>query len=337
MAKTISWVPRAISVVLSISIGLGPSWRVYAADADSADDGTLVSSDSDSDGPVSTATDPIVSRGFLVRVQCSQDAKLNGDFRVLRDGKLQLPYNVSVTAAGTRLSALQKKLTSLYRPYFKGPLEVRLNVQQKRFWVDVVGLVQKPGALLLKPDTTLGEALAMAEVRTEDLPVGYVRVEQGERAFWVKLEDYFKGHPRQEINWQGGEKLAFQVDKPSDDLANARMDGPSTRNVQVVGEVKNPGDVSFQRQGDGYYYLLQRGGPTRDSDLQNVELLRKNQKTGEHKRVAIGDLGAIKSLQESDVLLVHSARPSRTERALQNTALVASILSTILLVAFVRR
>lgn len=285
----------------------------------------------------------IIGRGNLLRLTCTEDPKLNGDFRVNTAGMINLPYNVSLHAAGLKVSVFRTLLEETYKPYFHGRPEIQVYLKQKRYWVKVLGVVKNPGDYLVDERTTLGEALAMGAVRTEDLHAGFARITQNGRSRWISMEDYLKGGPDPDWKpWTGGEHIHFQLERPEDeakkrDGSGEEFLGPSARKVQVIGEVRNPGGVSFRSKGDGYYYLIQRGGPTQYSDLSNVELLRSDYETGEKKLILSGSIREIKDVKESDILLINPTRPTAFEHVLQNSALIATIISSLVLTIYVAK
>ena len=336
---------------LLCSLTLGPSWQAYAADtpaqaqsqADSSKIGTSADLDTSEDETATSNPATVLSSGFLLHLNSPDDAKLNGDFRVTVDGKIFLPYNIVAQAAGVKLGAFQSKLIQTYRPYFKTNPRVNVTVKQKRYWVRVLGLVKAPGTYLLKQNTTLDEALALAQVNTSDLQQGYARLGNGNQTHWISLEDYLKGgHAHNLAPWQGGEQILFQLERPEGestaikDMAAETVD-PSVRKVQVLGEVRNPGNVSFQKNADGYYYMIQRGGPTQFSNLEKVEVLRLDPITNERRSVTLGDISEVKEVHEADVIMVHPERPSKTERTLATLGIVATILSAVALTIVVAR
>ena len=332
--------------MIIFSMTVGPSWpRVVYAENHAKrsiageDEPVAAVSDDNDDEASSSNKNAIIAPGFKIRLVCSSDMKLNGDFRVSSDGELSLPYNMSVRAAGLKVKALENQLVKTYKPYFKGEPRITASIVQKRYSVKITGVVKAPGTYLIKDHTTLDEALAMAQVRTEDLSSGYVRLGTGTKAKWISMDDYMKGGPAHDLPaWRGGEQILFQLERPEGDSSKEAMnDDPSVRKIQVLGEVRNPGPVSFQRHADGYYYLIQRGGPTQFSDLGEVEVLRKDPKSNEHTRVSLGDLKNVKEVRESDVIIVHPDRPSSGEHALQDAGIVATILSAIVLTVFVVR
>ena len=332
--------------ILIISLGLGPTWPSAVANSESNTAANAAASTTVNDGADEATSDSngatLIAPGFKIRLICPSDSKLNGDFRVTGEGELSLPYNMSIRTTGLKLKALEAQLKRIYKPYFKGVPQIRASIVQKRYLVKVTGVVKNPGTYLLKEHSTLDEALAMAAIRTEDLATGYVRLGVGNHGRWISMDDYMKGGPARDLPpWRGGEQILFQLERPEgDSKVGASEDsakGPSDRKIQVLGEVKNPGAVSFQQHADGYYYLIERGGPTQFSNLDRVELIRRDPKTNEHKQVSLGDLGSVKEVRESDVIIIHPDRPSSFDKTLQSTGIIAAIVSSIVLTIFVVR
>lgn len=294
----------------------------------------------DTETPTATT---LIAPGFLLHLTCAEDVKLNGDFRVMSTGQIRLPYKITLKAAGMKLPAFRAVLEKTYRPYFRGKPDIQVTVKQVRYSIKILGVVKNPGDYLVDGRTTLGEALAMAAVRTEDLPIGFARFTQGERSYWVSMEDYLKGDSENDLPaWKGGERIHFQLERPESGLGNTESRGedtlgPSARKVQVLGEVRNPGGVSFRNKKDGYYYLIQRGGPTQYSNLGNVELLRSDLVTGERRTIMSGSIQDINDVRESDILIINPERPSKFEHVLQNSALIATIISSIVLTLYVAK
>jgi peptidoglycan/xylan/chitin deacetylase (PgdA/CDA1 family)/protein involved in polysaccharide export with SLBB domain len=332
-----------LMIILSLVLGPVASSRAYAAaGSDEAVESSAPTGVADDTDDTNTSTsNTVIAPGFKIRITCPTDSKINGSFRVGADGDVSLPYDVTVHAAGVKTKALAHQLEKTYKQYFKEEPKITVVVAQKRYSVKITGVVKSPGTYLLKEHTTLDEALAMAQVRTEDVGNGYIRIGSGKSSKWVSMADYMKGGPAHDLAaWRGGEQLLFQMDRPesdSKDAADEIASSPSARQIQVLGEVRNPGPVSFQHHADGYYYLIQRGGPTQFSDLSQVEVVRKDPQSNEHKSISVGDLKNVKDIRESDVIIVHPDRPNAFDHTLQNVGIVASILSAVVLTVFVVR
>ncbi|MBC7690587.1 MAG: SLBB domain-containing protein [Methylotenera sp.] len=278
--------------------------------------------------PGGTAGDLELSPGFLIQVASAQDQNLNGTFRIQPDGVADLPYKVRVDTNGMNLAQLRSEILKVYRPYFKGTPNVQVSVKQKRFWIEVRGLVQRPGTYLVKQDAPLDEIIALSGGLADDVTTGFVRIEQGKETHVVDLHEYFKlGKSRDVPLWKGADRIFFQSERPDSDTAG---NNDSTGKIHVLGEVRAPGEQTFRRKADGYYYLIRTGGPTERADLDKVEQIRTDRKTGERKIVHLGLISELREIQETDILIVHPDRPSEFNKFLQSSSLVASILTAAL-------
>lgn len=269
--------------------------------------------------------------GYLMLLSSEQDSNLNGAFRIQFDSQVNLPYSKTLNTKGLTLEQFRVEIDRIYRPYFTGNVSVKASIKQKRYYVDVRGRVAHPGIFLVKRDTPLDEIIALAGGLTENLTTGFVRIEQGvNEIHWVDMTEYFKRGESSDVPlWVGGDRIFFQKEGPSGSAAAGL--GEFSQKVQVMGEVKNPGELTYKPNADAYYYLVKAGGPTSNVDYDKVQVVRTDPKTGEHKPIQLGNLDEVKSVKDGDILLFHPSRPSSTDRTLQTTAIIAGILSTILL------
>jgi protein involved in polysaccharide export with SLBB domain len=273
--------------------------------------------------------EPDLAPGFLIQLSSSQDHKLNGSFRIQADGKVDLPYNVSISTEGMSLADFRSEIATVYRPYFRNGVNVQVAIKQRRYYVEARGMVSHPGTYLVKRDSPLDEVVTLAGGLTDDLKSGFVRIDQSGRVRWVDLDDYYKrGNSADVPLWSGGERLFFQKERPVGAAGTAGGEMPRT--VQLLGEVRNPGEFTYHRDADAYYYLGKAGGPTPASNLDRVELIRTSD-DGKRERLTLGPVSRLGSLQSGDLLIVHPERQTGFERFLQTTSLVTGILTAALL------
>lgn len=277
----------------------------------------------DNDGSVELAP------GFLMQLSSSQDSKLNGTFRIQPTGNIDLPYSIELNAKGLTLEQFREKIAEAYAGYFKGAPKVAVSVKQKRYWVEVLGLVAKPGEYLLRQDSPLDEIISQAGGITEDLNTGFARIVQGGKTSWIDLADYYKGHQTDVPLWQGGDKIFFQRERP--EFAADPLDTETARKVEMMGEVRQPGELTYHREADIYYYLIKSGGPTTSADLDRVGLIRPDRQTGQRKEVSLGSVEKITAVKGGDILMFYPTRPSTLDRTLAIGATVTAILTAIAL------
>lgn len=265
--------------------------------------------------------------GFLMHLSSAQDQSLNGTFRIQADNTISLPYSVKIDTKGMTLKQFQAEIVRLYRPYFTSSVNVKASVKQRRYYVDARGRVKNPGTYLVKKDTPLDEIISMAGGIGEDLTQGFARIEQGDKIHWVSLSDYFKRGKSDIPAWRGGDRVFFQKEGP--ESAPTTGLGDFSQKVQVLGEVRTPGELTHRGDADAYYYLVKTGGPTREADLDKVEIIRTNPQTGSRESVSLGPVDRQKVVKEGDILLFHPTRQTGGEKFLQNAAIISGILTAI--------
>jgi polysaccharide export outer membrane protein len=235
----------------------------------------------------------------------SGNANLGGTFQLLNDGSTTLPMIGSVVLEGLTLNQANRWLTGLFRRYLRQP-ELTLRVLQPRpLQVSVVGQVENPGLYLLSPGGE-GSSVEGKEKSIPGLPTVVSAIQKAggitlnANLSDVRLQRRLPGDTSQlretQLNLvallQQGDKrqnpFLFDGDTivigrapapPPDEvleLAAANL-SPETINVNVVGEVKNPGRVELRAGTPLIQGILAAGGPTAmRANRNNVELVRIN-------------------------------------------------------------
>jgi len=272
---------------------------------------------------------PLIAPGFFLTVSSLSDPKLNGDFRVNYEGVLQLPYDVDVNTTGVTLSQLKKKIVELYRPFFKTSPDIDLRVKERSYWVDVRGLVQKPGRYLVDSTTSLDQVIALAGGAEKETIPQYARIQKGKNLYIVDLNQYYaEGESNSQIlGWVGGESVFLQKEY-SDSLGDPSSSSAYRLPIQVLGEVRNPGPYSLKPGSDFIDMLTQANGFTDEADLDRIEIIRR---TKGRKRIfafSWEQFERAPSPVQGDIILVHSVRQSKTEIKISMAALIVSIILT---------
>ena len=101
--------------------------------------------------------------------------------------------------------------------------------------------------------------------------------------------------------------------------------------LQVLGEVKNPGEYRYRRNADFYYYLAKAGGPTNSAALNQIEVVRGTTGNRSSVNYDLNEARSVPVLAPSDVVIVHADKPSSTERTIAVVSGITAILNTIIL------
>ena len=274
-------------------------------------------------------SDSRVSPGNLFRMSSLEDKKLNGHFRVDFDGWLRLPYDVSFKAAGLTLEETIGKVKAGFQPFFKGEAKIQIFLEQRKLWIDVRGLVKKPGKVLVLPDTGLDEVLAMSEGILPNSNVDAVRVDRGSESASIPLGGYFLSGDTHAIpRWVGGERLFFHSSSSKNPFYDENQ---NLKSIRILGEVRKPGLVPYRKDADFLYYFTEAEGSTAMANLKKIEIVRNGIPHSESVTIDFQDKNEIPKLAPGDMIIVHADRPSALERASPVIASVASVISTILL------
>lgn len=275
-----------------------------------------------------TGNTDLIQPGHTLTMSCLEDAALNGRFRVRFDGKIELPYAKVIPASGKTLGALRGEIEALYRPFFKEKVAtITLRWSSRDVLIEVRGLVQKPGRYLVKPDTSLDEAVALAGGFSsgQTPPFASLTTSTGQTRT-LNLNNYYRsGTPITSWQWTGGESLVLIQDVGPD---VARQIAPT---IRILGEVKSPGEYTYSPHSDIYHYLAMAGGPTSLADQDRVELVRGSSHERRTVTLAMKGFSDYVNIQNGDVIIIHSNQTSTLERRVQIGASVASVISTLLI------
>ena len=270
-----------------------------------------------------------VAPGFLIRLANPDDEKLNGQFRVDFDGVLVLPYEIKIQTASLDEAELKRRIGKGYRDFFQAEPNIQVEIVERDYFVEVGGLVEKPGRYIVKENASLGELIALAgglqKSVTTDSIANYVRIDQLGTTLVVRLRDYYSGASEVIPSWQGGDVVFFQSQR-GDIESTAGFEKPY---VRILGQATTPGEYTYLGGADFDHYLIKAGGPTERADLERITLYRSSGVKTEQIEYEADDDGNLPEILPGDVLLVNSDAPTASERRTRYIAEVTSIFGTL--------
>lgn len=287
------------------------------------------------------SSDPELAPGWLLTLRCLSDSKLDGEYRIDFNGDLSLPYDIKINTNGLTLSQLHKRITEQLLAYFKNPSDIDLAVKEKRYWVDVRGLVEKPARYLVDHEASLDELIGLAGGFSKETPPQYVQIHKGHHVLVLNLNQYYSQifeHPKI-LGWVGGEEVFLQKE-----IVATGAEGRLTASlyqlpVHILGEVKKPGDYTLTPGLDFVDTLVQAGGFTDRADLDKIELIRKTPEGKSTYALSWGNLSNAPALQQGDIVMVHADNITSSERRVTLwttviTAVTGIVTSTIFVLAY---
>jgi hypothetical protein len=127
-------------------------------------------------------------------------------------------------------------------------------------------------------------------------------------------------------------ELKIPVETVSTETTSPRKAEPEP--IQILGGVKNPGNIPYREGADLTFYLSQAGAPDSDEDSAKVQIIRG---APGKKEAQVFDLhkGALPSIQGGDIVIVHPPKKTFIEKSLAVAASAAAILGTAALLILV--
>ncbi|MCC7440254.1 MAG: SLBB domain-containing protein [Bdellovibrionales bacterium] len=287
--------------------------------------------------------------GFAIELVHSADPKVSGKYEIEFDGRLKLPYKVTVNAAGLTPKQLEAEVERRYKSFYKSNNSVEIEVEERKYQVEVRGLVQKPGRYSVRVDTSLEELVSIAggfpgsgteakaaaggSQKPEYLRIvrpNFERAEAPSATRWFDLANYFyKYDTDSDLLWRGGETVYFQATADKD--ANIKR---KWNTVTIMGEVNTPGEQPLLPGADLYTYVMRAGGPKSGADIERVLIIHRGD--DDRSIVNMRTEQNFADLKEGDVIIleVKDLQPSTFEKALGYAAQISGIALSVFIILF---
>jgi protein involved in polysaccharide export with SLBB domain len=270
-----------------------------------------------------------VAPGFSFQISHPSDSRLSGVFRSDFNGNLQLPYDVNINITDKSFAAVKEQVLKSYRKFFqKGVDGVNFTIAKKEYWVEVRGLVKKPGRYLVKQSDTLDLVVDAAGGVQGDVSVDYFTagLKQQTYEYKVLLNKYFESNSAADkIRWLGGDSLFISK---LDSLAGKTQEIPF---VTIIGGVIKPGKVLYQKNASLYYFIEKSGGTI--SALGYTEcFVFRNTKEGVKKiEFAFDQPETIPAIMPNDTIYMNTQVRKESDIWLERLGHIAGIFSSIAL------
>jgi protein involved in polysaccharide export with SLBB domain len=279
----------------------------------------------------STESPHELAPGTIIKLS-SSDPRVNGSFRIELDHSLRLPHDRSLSTTQLDTNDLTRRIQALYANLFRTPKELQIEVITGEYTLDVQGLVLKPGPYTVSESTSIDEIISRAgglrDQNSSD-KVRYLRIDGKEGSAIIPLADYYSGAHSVTPHWHGGERLFFQTSPhglPYQSVA-------STAVVRVIGQVKNPAEYTATPDSTFFTYLVRSGGPTDRADLARITLIRKVGRETQARTFNSQDFEEIPPIEPGDTILVNADITSTTEKSTRVASSIASILTSLTVLA----
>lgn len=280
-----------------------------------------------------------------------------GQYVILIDGSVNLPWVGKIKLQGLTLSAASARLEDAYAPYIRNPLITVNLLTARTLRVNVVGAVKRPGSYIVSPQgetnqilvgdaavggggvanqwPTVTQALQQAGGITQlanlrEVQVNRPQPDGSQQTIKVNLWELLRsGQIQQDVALRDRDTLVVPQSaslSPEEALLNGSSSfAPATILVNVVGEVKTPGTVEVAPNTSLNQALLTAGGfESSRARRKDVILIRLNPDGTAVRRTVPIDLTAgineetNPSLREFDTIVVGRSGITQTGDTLDN-------------------
>lgn len=264
--------------------------------------------------------------GYSFSMSHPSDSKLSGTFKADFNGMLLLPYDVSVDVTNKTFAEVKETVLKSYRKFFqKGVESVNFTLAKKEYWVEVRGLVKKPGRYLVRPSDSLDLVVDAAGGVQGDIGVDYfsASIKQQKYEYQVLLNKYFEASDSADkIRWLGGDTVFISK---IDSMGGMNKEIPF---VSVIGGVVKPGKVLFQKNASLFYFIEKSGGTIQGLGYDECYVFR-NTKDGVKKiQFAFNKPETIPVIFPNDTIYMNSQVKTLGDVWLERFGQIAGIIST---------
>jgi hypothetical protein len=109
---------------------------------------------------------------------------------------------------------------------------------------------------------------------------------------------------------------------------------PVPQPIQIIGGVKNPGNIAYREGADLSFYLSQAGAPDTNEESAKIQIIRGAPGKKEAQEFRLGQ-GNIPAIQSGDIVIVHAPKKTFIEKSFAVAASAAAILGTAALLILV--
>ena len=266
----------------------------------------------------------MMAPGFLFSLNHPTDSKLQGRYRAAADGTLVLPYGVRINVKDQTFSQLKKKVQEAYGSFFqRGAENVNFRLELREYWVEVRGLVKKPGVYLVKRKEPLDKVIDLAGGLVGSIKQDFYTLvlQQQQTSYSVSLNQYYEESILgPSFTWTGGDVMFVNVASDASDA------GPT---IEILGGVVNPGKTLYQDDLNIFHYLAKRGGTIPNFGYEEVFLIRKGDKGIERIKFNLTEVDEIPAIKAGDTLLITADRRTLADKLWERASQISGFLATI--------
>lgn len=281
------------------------------------------------DVPNLSSLQKFMAPGHLFGIYHPSDSKLSGRYRADFNGRLRLPYNVVVDVKNKTFSDLRDEVLESYSKFFqRGVSKVNFELSRRDYYVEVRGLVKKPGRYLVSQSDSLDLVINEAGGVEGNIVEDYfsATLKQNQYSYQVLLNTYFENaQGAAPIHWTGGDSIFVSK---LDSLAGKSGEVPF---VTILGGVNKPGKILYQKDASLFYYIDKASGAIAGLGYKECYVFRNTEDGVKKINFNFDKPETIPVIFPNDTIYMNTQVQTAGDTWLSRITQIASIISTIAL------
>jgi len=227
----------------------------------------------------------ILTAGDRIYLQLPGESAFEDPFTIDDQGQLMLPEIGLITVAGLTVEEaeqrIRKKLSTIYRNLD----EFELSIMEQLIRIRVLGYVEQPGMVSLKPGSNIQMAIAAAGGARPGAQLDQFKLIRNDKPQLFNYKSYLdSGEPSRLPPLKGGDTI-FVPASPLLGNIEVKFDAASLREggdadeeqgITIFGELRNPGTFSFKPDMTVVDALMRADGVTRYADVTKIRVITDN-------------------------------------------------------------
>jgi len=223
--------------------------------------------------------------GDRVYLQLPGESAFDTPFTIDDQGQLRLPEAGLITVAGLNIEEAEQKIRKRLSAIYRNLDELELSIMEHLIRIQVLGYVEKPGMVSLKPGSNIQMAVAEAGGARPGAQLDQFKLMRNNKTQVFNYKLYLdSGEPSQLPALKSGDTIFVPASpllgniEVNFDAASLREGGDANeeQGITIFGELRNPGTFSFKPDMTVVDALMRADGVTRYADVTKIRVITNN-------------------------------------------------------------
>lgn len=223
--------------------------------------------------------------GDRIYLQLPGESAFDAPFTIDDQGQLRLPEVGLITVAGLTVEEAEQRIRRRLSAVYRNLDEFELSIMEHLIRIRVLGYVEQPGMVSLKPGSNIQMAVAAAGGARPGAQLDQFRLIRNDNTQVFNYKSYLdSGEPSQLPALKSGDTI-FVPTSPLLGNIEVKFDAASLREggdadeeqgITIFGELRNPGTFSFKPDMTVVDALMRADGVTRYADVTKIRVITDN-------------------------------------------------------------